>query len=100
MYQVENAFSIDIEWFLSSWQLSSTGTAHILHIFPIFICMKHKRKQFLLQSRGFQTFLSEGHINYYTRVRGPDILRNVIVSRQWTYRKTSIWAPPLFERHL
>jgi len=27
-----------------------------------------------------QTSLSEGHISYYTTVRGPDILRNVIVS--------------------
>jgi len=24
--------------------------------------------------------LSEGHISYYTTVRGPDILRNVIIS--------------------
>jgi len=29
---------------------------------------------------GVQTFLSEGHINYYTTVRGPEILRHVIVS--------------------
>jgi len=31
--------------------------------------------------RGLQTFFSEGHISYSTTVRGPDILRNVIVSR-------------------
>jgi len=30
--------------------------------------------------QGLQNFLSEGHISYYTTVRGPDILRNVIVS--------------------
>jgi len=30
-------------------------------------------------------FFSVGHINYYTKVRGPDILRNVIVLEQWTY---------------
>jgi len=29
---------------------------------------------------GLQTFLAEGHISCYTIVRGPDILRNVIVS--------------------
>jgi len=29
--------------------------------------------------RGLQTFLSEGHISYYSTVRGPDNLRNVIV---------------------
>jgi len=29
---------------------------------------------------GLQTFLSEGHISYYTTVRGPDILHDVIVS--------------------
>jgi len=34
----------------------------------------------LLYSRGLQTFLSEGHISYYTTVRGPEILRTVIVS--------------------
>ena len=32
-----------------------------------------------LYNRGLQTFLSKGHISYYTSVRGPDILRNVIV---------------------
>ena len=30
--------------------------------------------------QGSLKFLSEGHINYYTTIRGPDILRNVIVS--------------------
>jgi len=30
--------------------------------------------------QGLQTFLSEGHISYYTTVRGLGILRNVIVS--------------------
>jgi len=29
---------------------------------------------------GFQTFLPEGHISSCTTVRGPDILRNAIVS--------------------
>ena len=32
-----------------------------------------------------QTFLSEGHISYYTTVRGPDILRNVVVSDYVTF---------------
>jgi len=31
-------------------------------------------------SRGLQTFLSEGHISYFTTIRGPDILRNVAFS--------------------
>ena len=30
--------------------------------------------------QGLQTFLSEGHINYYKTVRGLDTMRNVIVS--------------------
>jgi len=30
--------------------------------------------------QGLQTFLSEGRINYYTKVRGPNILRIGIVS--------------------
>jgi len=30
--------------------------------------------------QGCQTFSSEGRISSYTTVRGPDILRNVIVS--------------------
>jgi len=29
--------------------------------------------------------LSEGHISYYTTVRGPDILRNVIASGYLTF---------------
>jgi len=31
-------------------------------------------------TRGLQTFLSKGHISYYRTNRGPDVLRNVIVS--------------------
>jgi len=38
-------------------------------------------------SRGLQTFLSKGHISYYTTVRGPEILRNVIVSGYLTFRQ-------------
>jgi len=30
--------------------------------------------------QGLQTFLSKDHISYYTTVRGPDILRNLIAS--------------------
>jgi len=37
----------------------------------------HRRS--LSWSRGLQTFLYEGHISYYSTVRGPDILHNVIV---------------------
>jgi len=33
-----------------------------------------------VQIRGLQTFLSKGHISYYTTVRRPDILRNLIAS--------------------
>jgi len=29
--------------------------------------------------QGLQTFLSENHTSYYATLRGPDILRNVIV---------------------
>jgi len=36
-------------------------------------------------NRGFQMFSSEGHISYYTKVRGSDILRNVIVSGYVTF---------------
>jgi len=34
---------------------------------------------------GVSTFLSEGHISYYTTVRGLDILRNAIVSGYVTF---------------
>jgi len=34
----------------------------------------------VLLDQVFQAFLSEDHTNYYTTVRGPDILRNMIVS--------------------
>jgi len=34
---------------------------------------------------GFQTSLTEGHIGHDTTVRGPDILRNVIVSGYVTF---------------
>ena len=40
----------------------------------------HTLKNIISLGRDLQTFLSEGHINYYTTVRGPDILRNMIVS--------------------
>jgi len=36
-------------------------------------------------SRDLQTFLSEGHISYYTQLRGLDILRDVIVSGYLTF---------------
>ena len=32
-----------------------------------------------MQTKGLQTFLSEGHISYYRPYRGPGVLRNVIV---------------------
>jgi len=35
----------------------------------------------ILYCRSPQTFLPEGHISYCTAVRGPDILRNVVVSK-------------------
>jgi len=38
-----------------------------------------KKTKNTIWSRGLQTFLSEGHIRYYTLVRGPDFLRRVIV---------------------
>jgi len=42
-------------------------------------------RAFKMVSQGLQTSLSEGHITYYTAVRGPDVLRNVIVSRYITF---------------
>jgi len=36
-----------------------------------------------------QTFLSVGHIYYYTNVRGPNIIRNVIVSGYVTFDQIS-----------
>ena len=38
-----------------------------------------------LYIRGLQTFLSDGHISYYTIARRPGILRNVIVSGYVTF---------------
>jgi len=35
--------------------------------------------QKLFQRRGLQTFLSEGHRSYFTTVRGPGMLHDVIV---------------------
>ena len=35
--------------------------------------------------KGPPNLLSEGHISYYTTVRGPDILRNVVVSEYVTF---------------
>jgi len=39
-----------------------------------------RKKSRSSRTRGPQTFLSEGHISYYTTVRRLDITRNVIVS--------------------
>ena len=39
--------------------------------------------------QGRQTFSSEGHISYHTKVRGPDILSNVFVSTYVTFYQTS-----------
>ena len=36
-------------------------------------------------SRVLQTYLSKGHISYYTTVRGPDILRNAFISGYITF---------------
>ena len=46
-----------------------------------------------LETRALQTFLSEGHISYYTTVQGPDILRNVIVSGIWYCFRDMILFP-------
>jgi len=35
--------------------------------------------------QGLQTFFPEGHISYYTTIRGPDISRNTIVSGYATF---------------
>jgi len=35
--------------------------------------------------QGLQTFLSQGHISYYTTVQRPNILHNVIDSRYVTF---------------
>jgi len=38
-----------------------------------------------VQIRVLQTFMSEGHRRYYTTVRGPDILRDAVVSGYATF---------------
>ena len=37
--------------------------------------------------QGSTNFLSDGHISYYTTLRGLDILRNVIVSEYATFNQ-------------
>jgi len=44
---------------------------------------------------GLQTYLFEGRISYYTTFRGPDVLRNVIVSGYVT-KSTSFFVHILF----
>jgi len=43
----------------------------------------------LLYARRLQTLLTDGHISYYTTVRGPDIWRNVVVSWYVTFYQTN-----------
>jgi len=47
--------------------------------------MISRTQNFYDLEHGLQTFLPEGHISYYTAVRGSDILRNVIVSGYVTF---------------
>jgi len=55
------------------------------------ILKKHRRKYASYEklsdslTQGHQTFLSEGHIRYYTTLLGPDFLHNVIVSGYVTF---------------
>jgi len=66
----------------------------IAHIKPfLFVQYKH------LESRTLQTFLSGGHISHYTIVRGPDVLRNVIVSGYVTFSQIKYFANRLFFYH-
>jgi len=48
---------------------------------------KSRKQRLLVEAlyQGLQTFLSDGHINYYTTFGGPGILRNVIVSGYVTF---------------
>ena len=49
-----------------------------------YFCHRNSSAQSMLQNSGLPTFLQEAYIHQlirnYTTVRGPDILRNVIVS--------------------
>jgi len=45
----------------------------------------NKESVFHLPNQGLHTFLSEGNISFHTTVRGPDFLRNVIVSGYVTF---------------
>jgi len=49
---------------------------HIKHDHHKFFRLIHT---YLQSTPGIQTFLSEGRVSFYATVRGPDILRNVIV---------------------
>ena len=51
----------------------------IMRIMKIAI-LRFERSSSFVYTRGLQTFLFKGHISYYTTVRGPDILRNLIAS--------------------
>jgi len=49
-------------------------------------------------NKGLQTFLSEGHISFYTKVGGPDIFRNVIFSGYVTFYQINKVFVTLFFR--
>jgi len=54
-------------------------------------------RKMILHVRALQTFLSGGHISYFTTVRGPDVLRNVIVSGYVTiYQINKFFVNKLF----
>jgi len=51
----------------------------------IFVYFELLPSSIILLEQGPQTFLSEGHTSCYTTFRGPDILRNVVVSGYVTF---------------
>jgi len=61
-----------LEW-LPPYTRSETGE-------NAYLCTSPQSISIHCLEQGSSNFLSEGHISYYTTVRGPDILRNVIVS--------------------
>jgi len=58
---------------IASLESEKSGPYEVLYIFL-------KKNLAIVYSKGLQTFLSKGHVSYYTTVWGSDILRSVIVS--------------------
>ena len=52
-----------------------------------------------MQHSSLQTFLSEVYISYYTIIRGPDVLHNVIVSRYVAFSQINIFFANMLVFH-